>query len=69
MSAPEASELTPSGGLSGPFIRRPVATMMLAIALLLAGILSYLQLPVESLPNVSVATIQVTAQLPGGRPG
>ncbi|RUN75171.1 acriflavine resistance protein B [Sphingomonas sp. TF3] len=65
MSAPEASELTPSGGLSGPFIRRPVATMMLAIALLLAGILSYLQLPVESLPNVSVATIQVTAQLPG----
>jgi HAE1 family hydrophobic/amphiphilic exporter-1 len=55
----------PSGGLSGFFIRHPVATMMLAIALALVGVLSYLELPVASLPDVSVATIQVTAQLPG----
>jgi HAE1 family hydrophobic/amphiphilic exporter-1 len=54
-----------NGGLSGFFIRRPIATMMLAIALLLCGILAYLRLPVASLPDVSVATIQVTAQLPG----
>lgn len=53
------------GGLSGFFIQRPVATMMLAIGLLLAGVLCYTELPVASLPNVSVATIQVTAQLPG----
>ena len=55
----------PSGGLSGHFIRRPVATWMLAIAIALLGVLAYRQLPVAALPDVSSATIQVTAQLPG----
>lgn len=55
----------PRGGLSGFFILRPVATTMMAIAVLLGGLIAYFQLPVASLPNVSVATIQVTAQLPG----
>ncbi len=54
-----------SGGMSGFFIKRPTATWMLAIALFMMGALAYLQLPVASLPDVSVATIQVTAQLPG----
>jgi len=55
----------PAGGMSGLFIRRPLATLMLAIGLTIIGIVAYFQLPVASLPNVSVATIQVTAQLPG----
>ena len=38
---------------------------MLAIALTIVGLLAYFELPVASLPDVSVATIQVTAQLPG----
>ena len=52
-------------GVSGAFIRRPVATWMLGIAIALLGILAYRQLPVAALPDVSTATIQVTAQLPG----
>ncbi|NVN10108.1 efflux RND transporter permease subunit [Nguyenibacter vanlangensis] len=55
----------PSGGLSGPFIRHPVATMMLMIGLLLVGMVSYVRLPIASLPNVSVATFLVTAQMSG----
>ena len=55
----------PDGGISGFFIRRPMATMMLAIALTIVGLLAYFELPVASLPDVSVATIQVMAQLPG----
>jgi HAE1 family hydrophobic/amphiphilic exporter-1 len=42
-----------------------MATIMSAIAVAILGLLAYLQLPVASLPDVSVATIQVTAQLPG----
>ena len=55
----------PSGGLSGPFIRHPIATMMLMIGLVLVGAVSYLHLPIASLPNVSVATFLVTAQMSG----
>ncbi|MDE1914545.1 MAG: efflux RND transporter permease subunit [Sphingomonadales bacterium] len=55
----------PSGGVSGFFIRRPMATIMLAIAMAILGLLAYSRMPVASLPDVSVATIQVTAQLPG----
>lgn len=67
MSAPTSAtpDPLPNGGLSGFFIRRPTATIMLAIALAIVGLISYFQLPVASLPDVSVATIQVTAQLPG----
>ena len=62
---PAKSVGVPNGGLSGFFIHRPTATVMLAIALAIVGLLAYFQLPVSSLPDVSVATIQVTAQLPG----
>ena len=54
--------------ISSPFIRRPVATSLLAAALLLAGILAYLKLPVAPLPRVDFPTIQVSAALPGASP-
>jgi multidrug efflux pump len=54
--------------ISAPFIARPIATSLLAIALLLAGIYGYLRLPVSSLPEVDFPTIQVTTQLPGASP-
>ncbi len=54
--------------ISEPFIRRPVATSLLAAAILLAGILAYTQLPVAPLPHVDFPTIQVQAQLPGASP-
>ncbi len=51
--------------VSAPFIARPVATTLLAIAILLGGILGYRMLPVSALPQVDFPTIQVTTQLPG----
>ena len=54
--------------LSSPFIRRPVATSLIAIAFLLVGIGGYLNLPVAALPNVDFPTIQVSALLPGASP-
>jgi hydrophobe/amphiphile efflux-1 (HAE1) family protein len=54
--------------ISAPFIRRPVATSLLAAALLLAGILAYRSLPVAPLPRVDFPTIQVSAALPGASP-
>jgi len=54
--------------LSSPFIHRPVATALIAIAFLLVGIVGYLNLPVAALPNVDFPTIQVSTQLPGASP-
>jgi hydrophobe/amphiphile efflux-1 (HAE1) family protein len=54
--------------ISAPFIARPIATALLAIAVLLAGLLGYRQLPVSALPQVDFPTIQVTTQLPGASP-
>ncbi len=54
--------------ISAPFILRPVAPSLLAVAVLLAGILGYRQLSVSALPQVDFPTIQVTTQLPGGNP-
>jgi multidrug efflux pump len=54
--------------ISAPFIARPVATTLLAFAVLLAGALGYLRLPVSSLPQVDFPTIQVTTRLPGANP-
>jgi multidrug efflux pump len=55
--------------LSAPFIARPVATSLLAIAVLLGGLLGYRALPVSALPQVDFPTIEVTTQLPGASPG
>jgi multidrug efflux pump len=54
--------------ISAPFIRRPVATSLLAAAILLSGILAYWRLPVAPLPRVDFPTIQVSASLPGASP-
>ncbi|MBI3444114.1 MAG: efflux RND transporter permease subunit, partial [Magnetospirillum sp.] len=51
--------------VSAPFIRRPVATWLLAFAVVLAGVLGFRLLPVSALPQVDFPTIQVTTQLPG----
>jgi multidrug efflux pump len=54
--------------MSAPFIRRPVATSLLAIALALAGALAFANLPVAPLPQVAYPTIVVNAALPGASP-
>ncbi|TBW40097.1 acriflavine resistance protein B [Siculibacillus lacustris] len=54
--------------VSGPFIDRPIATSLLAAAILVLGILGFRQLPVSSLPQVDFPTIQVTTRLPGADP-
>jgi len=54
--------------LSAPFIKRPVATSLLSVALLLAGSVAYSVLPVASLPDVDFPVIGVGAGLPGGSP-
>ncbi len=53
---------------SAPFIKRPVATTLLTIAVALAGIFAYLNLPVAPLPQVDFPTITVRASLPGASP-
>jgi len=54
--------------ISGPFVRRPVATSLLTVALALAGIIAFRLLPVSPLPQVEFPTIQVSAALPGASP-
>lgn len=54
--------------ISAPFIRRPVATTLLMMGVLMAGILAYFRLPVAALPNIDLPTVQVTAGLPGASP-
>jgi multidrug efflux pump len=54
--------------ISRPFIERPVATSLLMLALLLAGIVGYRALSVSALPQVDYPTIQVTTLYPGASP-
>ena len=54
--------------ISAPFIKRPVGTSLLIVALALAGCLGYSLLPVSPLPQVDFPTIQVSANLPGASP-
>ncbi|MGP9418149.1 MdtB/MuxB family multidrug efflux RND transporter permease subunit [Ewingella sp. AOP9-I1-14] len=58
----------PQGGPSRLFILRPVATTLLMIAILLAGIIGYRALPVAALPEVDYPTIQVVTLYPGASP-
>jgi multidrug efflux pump len=53
---------------SAPFIRRPVATTLLAFSIALAGMIAFQFLPVASLPLVDLSAIQVSAALPGASP-
>ena len=54
--------------ISSPFIKRPVATSLIAAAFLVVGIVCYSMLPVSALPQVDFPTIQVSANLPGASP-
>jgi multidrug efflux pump len=54
--------------LSAPFIVRPVATTLLSLAVVLAGALAFVLLPVAPLPQVDIPTISVSASLPGASP-
>ena len=54
--------------VSAPFIRRPIATSLLGVAILVCGLLGFWRLPVSSLPQVDFPTIQVTTRLPGANP-
>ncbi|MGH9410770.1 MAG: efflux RND transporter permease subunit, partial [Vicinamibacterales bacterium] len=51
-----------------PFIRRPVATTLLVLSILIFGIMGYELLPVADLPSVDYPTISVSANLPGANP-
>src|SRR6266568_743991 len=54
--------------LSEPFIRRPVMTAVLTVSVILFGVLSYLELPVNDLPPVDYPVINVSAFYPGASP-
>jgi len=57
-----------SSNFSAPFIRRPVATSLITVAILLSGIVAFRFLPVAPLPQVDFPTISVGAGLPGASP-
>src|SRR5258707_6792336 len=50
------------------FIRRPIATSLLMLAIALFGVVSYRALPVADLPSVDFPTLSVSASLPGADP-
>ncbi|MEO6689729.1 MAG: efflux RND transporter permease subunit, partial [Dokdonella sp.] len=52
--------------ISGPFIRRPIGTSLLAIGLFVGGMIAYFLLGVAALPNLEFPAIFVTASQPGG---
>ena len=53
---------------SEPFIRRPVMTILLSAACVVAGLIAYKDIPIAALPQFDTPTIQVTAVLPGASP-
>jgi HAE1 family hydrophobic/amphiphilic exporter-1 len=55
-------------GLSGPFIRRPVMTVLLTLSIIVAGFATYHRLPVNDLPAVDYPIIQVRCSYPGANP-
>src|ERR1700693_1603166 len=54
--------------ISAPFIKRPIGTWLLTLALLMSGVLAFTRLPVAPLPQVEFPVIQVSASLPGASP-
>src|ERR1051325_11321201 len=55
-------------GLSGPFIRRPVMTVLLTLSVIVAGLATYNKLSVNDLPAVDYPVIQVSCSYPGADP-
>jgi len=64
----EAQEEKGMRSISAPFIRRPIATTLLVVAIALAGGLAFRLLPVSPLPQVEFPTLHVSANLPGASP-
>ncbi len=60
--------MTSSTNFSAPFIRRPVATTLITLAIALSGLVAFRVLPVSPLPQVDFPTINVGANLPGASP-
>jgi multidrug efflux pump len=60
--------MTSSANFSAPFIRRPVATSLITMAIFLSGVVAFRFLPVSPLPQVDFPTISVGANLPGASP-
>jgi multidrug efflux pump len=54
--------------ISGPFIRRPIGTLLLTVGVMLAGIAAFFVMPVSPLPQVDFPTVSVSASLPGASP-
>ncbi len=54
--------------ISRPFIERPIATSLLMVALLLAGLVAFRELPISALPQVDYPTIQIVTFYPGAAP-
>ncbi|MBI0434468.1 efflux RND transporter permease subunit [Roseomonas sp. KE0001] len=54
--------------ISGPFLRRPIATLLLALGLALAGLVALRELPVSAMPRVDIPTIFVSVSQPGANP-
>src|ERR1700736_2788912 len=67
---PQSPKLVPvkGTGLSGPFIRRPVMTVLLTLSVIVAGVATYNKLAVNDLPAVDYPIIQVTCSYPGANP-
>ncbi len=67
---PQSPKLVPvkGTGLSGPFIRRPVMTVLLTLSVIVAGIATYNKLAVNDLPAVDYPIIQVSCAYPGADP-
>jgi hydrophobe/amphiphile efflux-1 (HAE1) family protein len=65
MVARESSE---TASVSRPFIRRPIATSLFAVAIVVAGVLALVELPIARLPRLDFPTIVVSATLPGASP-
>jgi multidrug efflux pump len=68
MNRGDSSSSIQAYNFSAPFIRRPVGTTLLTLAVTLSGILGYFLLPVSPLPQVEFPTISVSASLPGASP-
>ena len=69
-STPQSPKLVPvkGTGLSGPFIRRPVMTVLLTLSIIVAGLATYSKLAVNDLPAVDYPIIQVSCSYPGADP-
>ncbi|MFO8237876.1 MAG: efflux RND transporter permease subunit, partial [Prochlorococcaceae cyanobacterium] len=61
-------ERRPRGSISDPFLRRPVLTVVVALLVLLAGVVSLPGLQIENLPTIAPGRVSVSASYPGAGP-